>query len=262
MAKRINAKMKRAARVSKKPFLSVIYPAFNEEENVKLMPRELLPALAQLEHSRLFAHRGSYEVIIVDDGSIDGTARYAQKLAAADPHIRLISHRRNRGLGAAIRTGIKHAHGELLVTIDGDYTFHPRQIKNLLARFSIGDVDCVIGSPTLRGYGKNVPRYRIFLSKGVNALYRILLRKKITAVSPIFRLYKTDQLKKLHLSSNRFEINAEILFKLLQDRRRVVEIPALLTTRKQGVSKLNNAREIKNHLLLLAKMAAWTVRRR
>jgi dolichol-phosphate mannosyltransferase len=229
--------------------LTVIYPAYNEEENIKRIPRELLYYLDKLHMS--------YEVLVIDDGSKDHTAAETKKLIKKYPQIMLVQHAKNQGLGMAVRTGIKHARGIYTVTIDGDFTFHPRQIKNLFTVLKKSRVDCVIGSPTLLGYEKDVPFYRIFLSKGVNVLYMILLGKKITAVSPIFRLYKTKQLKELNLHTTSFDINAEILFKLLQNHRTIIEIPAKLTTRRYGVSKLNNIREIKNHLKLLWRMLLW-----
>ncbi|MEM4259854.1 MAG: glycosyltransferase family 2 protein [Candidatus Woesearchaeota archaeon] len=232
--------------------LSILYPAFNEEQNVKNIPVELLPYIEKLGIP--------YEVIIIDDGSKDNTLNEAIKLKIKYPVIRVLKHKKNMGLGAAVKTGIKNAKGELLVTIDGDFTFHPRQIKDLFKRFQKGDVDCVIGSPTLKGYGKDVPSYRIFLSKSVNLLYNILLGKRITAVSPIFRLYKTRQLKKLKIQANGFDINAEILFRLLEKNRIVTEIPARLTTRKFGESKLNNVKEIKNHIKLLLRILSWKIK--
>ncbi len=229
--------------------LSIIIPCYNEEENLKIYGKELFPHLDKLNTK--------YEVILVNDGSKDSTLKEMKKLKKKNKNVKVISYSPNGGLGYAVKQGIKAVIGDLTVTLDSDLTFHPKLISKLLERYKKGDVDCVIGSPSLEGYDKSVPFYRIFLSKGANTLYWIILSKKITAVSPIFRLYKTKKIKNLKLESNKFEINSEILFKLLKNKCKVAEVPAALTTRKYGVSKLNNRKEIINHLKLMAKMIYW-----
>jgi len=229
--------------------LSIILPAFNEEDNLVRVESELIPILENIVFD--------YQIVIVDDGSKDDTLCIAENLASRNKKIIVAKHERNRGLGAAIQTGIGKATGDLLITLDSDFTFHPNQIPALLKRFEIGDVDCVIGSPALFSSNEKIPRYRIFLSKTVNSIYTVLLQKNLTAISPIFRIYKTEHLKELELKCCGFEINAEILFKLLEKERRIVEIPASLTVRIHGKSKLNNFKEIKNHLRLINKIIAW-----
>lgn len=229
--------------------ISIIIPCYNEEENLRTYKKELFPHLDKL--------KTKYEIILVNDGSKDNTLKEIEKLKKENKNIKIVSYQPNGGLGYAVKQGIKAAEGDLTVTLDSDLTFHPTLILDLLKRYKKGDIDCVIGSPTLAGYDKSVPFYRIFLSKGANMLYWIILGKKITAVSPIFRLYKTEKIKNLDLESNKFEINSEILFKLLKNKCKVAEIPATLTVRKHGVSKLNNRKEIINHLKLMGKMLIW-----
>jgi len=230
--------------------LSIIIPAYQEEENIPYIEEELFPVLENLPMP--------VEVVFVDDGSTDKTVERIRRLMERRPSVKLFQHAKNLGLGAAIRTGIRNCTGELVVTMDSDLTFHPRQIPALLERFRQGDVDCVIGSPALaQGYDPSIAFYRIFLSRGANFLYGIMLGKRITAVSPIFRLYRAAQVKELNLESDRFEINAEILAKLLMKKRKIAEIPAALTLRKYGQSKLDSPREILNHLKLMSKIIAW-----
>lgn len=229
--------------------LSIIIPCYNEEENLSIYNKELFPELNKL--------KTKYEVILVNDGSKDNTLKEINKLKRKYKNIQIVSYEKNGGLGYAIRQGIKEAKGELTVTLDSDLTFHPNLIPRLIERYKQGNVDCVIGSPTLKGYDKSIPFYRIFLSKGCNMMYWAILGKKITAVSPIFRLYNTKKLQSLKLTTTKFDINSEILFKLLKNRCKVAEIPAKLTVRKFGVSKLNSKKEIINHLKLMARMIIW-----
>ncbi len=232
--------------------ISVIISCFNEAENVKLFDKELLPVLKSLKMP--------FEVVLVDDGSTDDTVEEINKLIKRDRGVRLVRHPRNLGLGAGLRTGIANVSGDLTITLDADLTFHPGEIPKLLERFNKGDVDCVIGSHFGGGKLENIPFHRVFLSKSVNILYSILFGEKISTVSAIFRLYKTEQLKELTLTSKKFDICAEILFKLIQNKRRIAEVPVTLTTRIYGVSKLNNIQEIKNHLKLLFKVLLWRLR--
>lgn len=222
--------------------LSIILPVYNEEKNIPYIKKALFPYLKEYSH----------ELIFVDDGSTDNTVSEIKRLKY--PYAKILVHETNKGMGAAIRTAIPECKGMYTITMDSDMTFHPKYIPRLLEK--IKEADCVIGSPNLYGYG-GVPLYRIFLSKSVNLLYSMLLRKKISAVSPILRIYKTKQLQKLDLESNKFEINAEILAKLIMQKKKIIEIPAKLTTRKYGKSKLNNLKEIRNHLKLMYKMIWW-----
>ncbi len=237
--------------------LSVIIPCYNEEKNVERMPEELIEELDKLNLD--------YEIIAVDDGSKDSTLKILKKLKEKYAFIKIIKHERNKGLASAIKTGIDNAKGEMTVTLDSDYTFHPSQIKNLLDRYKKEDVDIVIGSPALsKGYSDDVPKYRIWLSNGGRLLYNIALGEKITAVTPIFRLYKTDILKKINLNpkptpQGGFSINAEILAKLLFKGYKAAEIPATLTVREYGESKINNLREIVSQLILVTKIMWWRV---
>lgn len=115
----------------------------------------------------------------------------------------------------------------------------------------------VSGSPKLAGYGADILSYRIAISRLASLVYSTILGTSVTAVSPIFRLYRGDDVRELTLTSVGFEINAEILFALLQKGKRVAEIPAPLTQRIHGQSSLDYRKEIIRHLRLTARMVAW-----
>ncbi len=230
--------------------LTVVLPCYNEEENVARIPEILLPELSALGCD--------YEILLIDDGSTDRSVVRARELSI--PQLKIIRHERNRGIGAAVKTAIREASGELLVTLDTDFTFHPRYIKDLLDRYKAGDVDFVIGSPRLAGYGKDIQKYRVFISVAANMVYSALLGRKVTAVSPIFRLYKTSQLKELKIETDGFDISVEILFRLILAGRKFAEVPAPLGLRAFGESKLNYKKEIFRHLHLIRKIVLWRLR--
>ncbi|MDO8601334.1 MAG: glycosyltransferase family 2 protein [bacterium] len=230
--------------------ISVVIPCFNEEENIRRIPDELLPVLYGLGED--------FEVIIVDDGSRDNSIK--EILGINDHHIKLIKHPRNLGLGSAIRTAIDNATGDLLVTLDADFTFSPKFIPLLLENMKKSQgIDFVIGSPALQGYEKDIGFLRIIASKLANKIYSFLLGKKATAITPIFRLYKTEQLKSLSLQSKGFEIVAEILFKMVFSGRKFIEVPVTLTKRIYGVSHLNYKKEIIRHFFLVLKIIKWKI---
>jgi len=223
--------------------ISFIFPAYNEAENLKRFPAEVMPVFDALGEP--------YEIMVVDDGSADDTAAVAASLGGP---VRLVRHDRNRGLGAAIKTGISEARGDILITMDTDLTFSPTLVPRLLERFRRGDVDCVSGSPKLAGYGDDIPTYRIFISRGASIVYRLIFGAALTSVSPIFRLYRREPLLTFPLQADGFEINAEILFHLIRKGYRVCEVPATLTRRIHGESKLNYSKEMRRHLRLILRL--------
>lgn len=233
-----------------KPKLSVFLPCFNEEKNIRRIPAELLPILKDLKEN--------FEIVVVDDGSTDNSIK--EILNIKEPCIKLIKHPKNLGLGHAIRTGIDNAAGDLLVTLDADFTFSPKFIPLLLENMKKRpDIDFIIGSPALGGHEKNIHFMRVIVSKTANKIYSFLLGRKATAVTPIFRLYKTEQLKNLTLESKGFEIVAEILFKLVFSGKKFLEVPVPLTRRIYGVSHLNYRREIIRHFFLILKILKWKI---
>lgn len=235
-----------------KPKLTVVLPCFNEEKNIRRIPAELLSVLENLKDKE------DFEIIIVDDGSIDDSEKEILKIK--DPRLRLIKHPKNFGLGATIQTGINNASGDLLIVLDADFTFSPKFIPLLLENIKKRpDIDFIIGSPALGGYDRNINFLRLTISKIANKIYSFLLGRKATTVTTIFRLYKTEQLKSLSLESKGFQIVVEILFKLVFSGRKFLEVPVPLTKRIYGVSNLNYRKEIIRHFFLVLKIIKWKI---
>ena len=197
---------------------------------------------------------------------MDGTAAAARALMHGRLEKRdtsVVSLNPNRGLGGAIRAGVAQARGEWIATLDADLTFPPASIKDLLAAARGAKADLVAGSPYLRpgdmgqvGWSRRLP------SLMLNALYRGLFGMRLTSYTPVFRLYRASFLKGLALESEGFEINAEIAARALLDKRVVVEVPAPLTARVAGVSKLQRWRELRRHAALVARLLLPAVKKR
>ena len=193
--------------------------------------------------------------MIVDDGSLDDTAAAAHSLAAARPDVRVLTLTPNRGMGGAIRAGIAEARGEWVATLDADLTFPPAALKDMLTAGAAAKADLVSGSPYLRkGDMAGVSWVRALPSLMINALYRGLFGMRLTAYTPVLRLYRASFIKKLEITANGFEINAEIAARAMIDRRVVAEVPAPLHARTAGVSKLQRGRELKRHLSLILRL--------
>ncbi len=152
------------------------------------------------------------------------------------------------GLGAAIRTGFSSASGDILVTVDSDGTYKFSEIPVLLS-FLTPEVDIVTASPYHpKGGVVGVPAYRLFLSRGSSAIYRILVDWHIYTYTCLFRAYRSGVIKEIHFKSNGFLAGTEILVKAMLKGYRVAEFPAVLYKRTYGVSKAKIKQTILAHL--------------
>ncbi len=233
--------------------ISIVIPLYNEEENVELYPERLFPVVDPI--IKKFGY--SCEYIMVDDGSTDSTQQRLREIGKTHPNVIVLTHEKNQGLGAALRTGFVHSKADLVITMDSDLTYQPQDIEILLDTFQKTNADCISASPYReREHSTRVDsQFRLFVSKSVNFFYRVLLPKSdITCVSAIFRLYKSKALEGLTLESTDFNINAEIISKLMLQGKSVVEVGVPLHEREYGESKLNVRKEIWNNLIVLWKI--------
>lgn len=225
--------------------LTALVPCLDEADSLPRLETELFAALEAL--------KTPYEVLLVDDGSSDGTPALLDALAARRPAARVLRHDGNRGIGASLKTGLAAAKGDWLVFLDADLTFHPSLIAALLEERARTGADCVSGSPVLGGMGA-VPFGRRLPSLALNAFYRGLFETKLTSYTPMFRLYRTADLRALELGSSGFEVSVEVLVRLLRAGKKVVEVPAPLTVRAAGASKLRRWRELRAHAALALRL--------
>lgn len=231
--------------------ISIIIPLYNEEDNVDRYEADLFPVVEKISKT----HGVTFDFIFINDGSKDRTLEKINTIAARRDDVVVLNHEKNRGMGAALKTGFAHVSADLIITMDSDLTFRPDDIPVLLEVYARDHPDCVSGSPYLQsGLMEEVTPMRLFFSKSVNIMYRVLLRYPITCVSPIFRLYETKTLSNLEIESENFEINAEIISKYLILGCRVTEVPVKLHKRRYGESKINIRREVANNLKMMRKI--------
>lgn len=232
--------------------ISIIIPLFNEAENARLYPERLFPVAGPI----IERYGETCEYILVDDGSRDTTLNELNKLKERQKNVVVVPHGLNKGMGVAVRTGLAHSKGELVIMMDSDLTYRPEDIEKLLAAYRETGADCISASPYR---GKDLAKeisspFRLFISKSVNFLYRVLLQDDLTCVSGIFRLYTKKALDELTLESKNFEICAEIISKLILNAKSVHEIGVKVYTREFGESKLNVKKEVINNLRILSKI--------
>lgn len=197
----------------------------------------------------------AYEVVVVDDGSNDGTSDKAHELLLSRKNLRIMRLSPSRGMGGALRAGFSEARGEWIATLDADLTFPPSYLKDLLTAARAANADLAAGSPYLRsGDLSGVAWPRRLPSLMMNALYRGVFGMALTSYTPVFRLYRASFLKDLTITSDGFEINAEIAARALLARRAIVEVPVPLLARTAGVSKLSRGRELRRHASLILRL--------
>ncbi|HNQ28570.1 MAG TPA: glycosyltransferase family 2 protein [Methanolinea sp.] len=230
---------------------SIIIPVFNEEDILAEYPVNLFPVLEDI----FIKYSMDFEVILVDDGSTDRSWLKISELQRLKLYLKTYKMPQNVGMGGAVRKGIELSEGEIIITLDADLTFKPKEIDILLTEYVKNPVDCVSGSPYLKDdLMLDVPLVRKILSKAVNYIYCLELGQRITSVSPIFRLYRSEIFSTIPLTSNNFEVNAEILSKMILSGYTVREVPAHLFKREHGQSKAKIWKSIRNHSVIIGKI--------
>lgn len=240
----------------------IVLPAYNEAAGLPPLLGAIEGLCARLDGSAAVC------VVVVDDGSSDGTGEVAQGFAGRIP-LTVLVHPQNRGLAAAIRTGLEHACREaaqlgpagIIVTMDADNTHSPDQIPAMLEAVRSG-ADVVIASRYQRGASQaGVPPHRALLSAGVGLLLR--LRFALPGVRDYscgYRAYRAGLMRKALaaygprlIESSGFVVMTELLVKLAAFRPRIVEVPLdLRYDLKAGRSKMPAARTILGYLRLAA----------
>lgn len=202
--------------------ISVVSPFYNEEKIIARAVTRMLENLAKLPEE--------WELIIVNDGSTDGSLDIARELAEDHPNLRLVSYTCNRGRGYALRTGMSEAQGDVVITTEIDGSWGADIALRIREAFKCHpDADIVIASPHLKEGGyRNVPFKRVFFSTWGNYIIRAGLTSRVTMNTGMTRGYKREILLSLPLFENGKEIHLEIVNKALAFGYRIVEIPAIL----------------------------------
>lgn len=201
------------------PVLSVLMPVYNERDT-------LMPLL-----ERIRAVPIAKEILIVDDGSTDGTREMLRcEIEGIDPEIKIFYHAKNRGKGAALRTAIPCAIGKYCVIQDGDLEYNPQDYISMVATFEAQNADIVYGSRFMNGWPAMRPANKL-VNKLLALMVRVLYRSPMTDEATCYKAFKTEILQSIPLTCRRFEFCPEVTAKALRRGYRIVEVPISYTAR-------------------------------
>jgi hypothetical protein len=236
--------------------VTVVIPCYNEEHTLSYLANTLREVSVVLEPE----YRVSF--IFVDDGSRDRTRELLGRLFGDRADCQIVHSAQNEGVTAAILRGIRLARSEIVCSIDCDCSYDPRELGRMIPLLEEG-VELVTASPYHpEGSVRNVPRWRLSLSRTASAFYRLLLRQDIRTYTSCFRVYRRSALLELNIVEPGFLGIAEILGQVDLQGGRIVEHPTTLEARMLGRSKMKILRTIAGHLSLMGRLAWLRVTRR
>lgn len=200
--------------------ISIIVPCYNEEKTVG----ECLRRLGKVDFGDV-----EKEIIVVDDGSTDNSEAVVREFAHS--HAIQVIRQKNRGKGAAVRTGLRVASGDVLIVQDADLEYYPEELPSLLAELSVSGVDAVFGSRRLGLHNKHSGWLYFMGAQFINGLTNILYGQRITDQFTCYKVIRRKIMQDMDLQSDGFEFDAELVAKLFRRGATVREVPIKYTPR-------------------------------
>jgi glycosyltransferase involved in cell wall biosynthesis len=219
--------------------LSVVIPAYNEQATVE----EIV--------SRVRAVGLADEIVLVDDGSTDGTRELLARMAKTDPALRILFHERNRGKGAAVATGIQAAQGDLILIQDADLEYDPREYPVLLKPIEEGRADVVFGSRFLGAPRRPTMFWHMVANQILTLMTNVLYNSILSDMETGYKVFRREVLLAIPLRARRFDFEPEITAKLLKRGARIFEVPISFNPRDYAEGKKIGLKD--------AFVAIWTL---
>ena len=221
--------------------ISILIPVYNEQATL----RELLRRVRAVNLSFDVAVQSVYaptplhiekEIVVVDDGSTDGSQAILREEEASGD-LRVVLHSKNQGKGAAVRTAIRAATGDILLIQDADLEYDPRDLPNILLPIIEGRSEVVYGSRFLGGPRKAMLFWHMIANKLITLMTNILYDAILSDVETCYKAFRADIIKTIPLRSERFDIEPEITAKILKRGHRIYEVPISYTGREYQEGK-------------------------
>jgi len=197
----------------KEKTLSIIVPAYNEEKTIL----EVLKRVEKADSLKL-----KKEIIVVNDCSKDSTGKILQKVKN---RYKVFNHEVNQGKGAAIRTGLQHATGDIIIIQDADMEYDPKEFPKLLKPILDGETDVVYGSRLINMDIKNMYWLHYFGNKSLSLATTIIYGTKITDMETGYKVFRKQVVEGLQLKARRFDFEPEITAKIIRRGYKIKELP-------------------------------------
>lgn len=204
--------------------LSVIIPIYNEVESI----REIVK---RVQDTKL-----AWEIVLVDDGSIDGTRDLLKEMDGKD-NVRVVLHEKNQGKGAAVRTGFSTARGEVLLIQDADLEYDPRDYPTLLKPLEEGIADVVYGSRFLGGPRRVVMFWHMIANYLLTFMTNILYNTILSDMETGYKVFRKEVIEGMPLHAKRFDFEPEFTAKILKRKYRIFEVPISFNPRDYSQGK-------------------------
>ena len=208
------------------PTLTILMPVYNEIERAEQAIEEVLNADLPIP----------FELVIVDDGSTDGTSDLLERIDYPDGRVRLHHHERNMGKGAAVRTALKDARGTFSAIFDADLEYDPHDLAKLLPALLDGETNAVFGVRAFEGHTSHSFMY-VMGNRGVTLAANVLFNVYLSDVMTCHKAIRTDVFQSLPLRERGFTIEPEIAARLLQKGERIFEVPVSYKARSNEEGK-------------------------
>ena len=226
--------------------LSIIVPVYNEAATVRHVIERLL--VIDLPAAR--------EIVVVDDGSTDGTLQALEDLPAQPDTLRILHVDVNAGKGSAIRLGLRHARGSIVAVQDADLELDPAHLADLVQPILDGRAQVVYGSRFLEGR-PNAPWLTLAANRFLTATTNLLYGAHLTDMETCYKVMVADVARDLRLESDRFDIEPEITAKLLRRGHTILEQPVRFEPRARAQGKKIGWRDGVRALVVLLKYRFW-----
>jgi glycosyltransferase involved in cell wall biosynthesis len=232
-----------------RPLVSIVVPAYNEAS----IAEKHLSILCQYMDSLEDEYR--WEMIVVNDGSSDGTGELAEAFARTRDNVHVLHHMNNFGIGEAFKSAFDLCRGDYIVTLDLDLSYSPDHIRKLLTKMRETGAKIVVASPYMKeGTVSNVPWLRRILSVCANRFLASTARGNLSTLTSMVRVYDAKFLRTLDLRSLGMEVNPEAIYKTMLLHARIEEIPAHLDwgiQRAEGIKRRSSMRMLRHTMAIL-----------